>query len=230
MTRYLFALALATATNFVTANTLILHAGAFDTTQGEAQNIGIQGVIGDYFSLDSSHAQNILLGAGYFFDGAPHNNYQWMYGIDAYYLAQTEVTGKITQENYLTALNYSYYLRNIPLYVATRALVKTHYPFDVVFDLGLGPNFITAYNFIERPLNSIAQPDNIFCSHTTTAFSATAGLSLKFSQVIGQHPIELGYRFFYLGEGHLNKTSDQVLNTLKTGTNYANAITFSIAF
>ena len=65
---------------------------------------------------------------------------------------------------------------------------------------------------------------------TTTAFSATAGIGIKLNNVIKTIPLECGYRFFYLGKGHLNTLSDQVLNTLKTGDDYANAIICAVTF
>ncbi len=72
--------------------------------------------------------------------------------------------------------------------------------------------------------NALVQLDNIFTGRTTTTFSATVGASLRLKQVFGELPLECGYRFFYLGKGKFNVSSNQVLNSLETGDGYANAI------
>lgn len=92
----------------------------------------------------------------------------------------------------------------------------------------MADTFIKADGFQENPLDGITIPDNIFSSHTSTTFSATAGFGVKINQIFGPAPLECGYRFFYLGQGNFNKASNQVLNTLKTGSNYANAIICSM--
>jgi len=69
---------------------------------------------------------------------------------------------------------------------------------------------------------------DFFVNKTTTEFSATAGASLNFDHVFGDAPLECGYRFFYLGQGSFNVINDQVKNTLKTGTVYANAVMCSV--
>lgn len=55
-------------------------------------------------------------------------------------------------------------------------------------------------------------------------FSATVGFGVKMNYVFGPAPLECGYRFFYLGQGKLEASSNQALNTLNTGSVYANAL------
>jgi opacity protein-like surface antigen len=102
--------------------------------------------------------------------------------------------------------------------------------YNITMDVGIGPNIIQANNLTERSLDDgITQPDHIFSSQTSVAFSATAGVGIRFNNVSGHIPIEIGYRFFYLGQGNLNKVSSQATNTLKTGNSYANALVITIS-
>ena len=152
-----------------------------------------------------------------------------IYGINAFYLAKTDVTGNVIQENLFTNLSYKYNLTHYPVYVIAKSTIKTKFPqYALTIDTGIGPNFIKADGFQENSLDGITIPDNIFSSHTSTTFSATAGFGVKVNQVFGSAPLECGYRFFYLGQGNFNIATNQVLNTLKTGSNYANAIICSM--
>lgn len=211
---------------------IVLQAGGFNATQGKAQHIGIQGLIGDHFSVTQRNDQNYLVGLGAFMDGPEWADWRFMFGLNAFYLANTTVKGKVTQENLFTNLGYHYSINNYPLYVEAKALRKIFCnQADLTFNLGIGSNFIQAYRFKEYSLDGgITIPDHIFSSHTTAAFSATAGIGVQINNVIRCMPLEIGYRFFYLGQGHFNKTSDQVLNTLKTGQSYANALVASFSF
>lgn len=83
-------------------------------------------------------------------------------------------------------------------------------------------------NFQETSIGSNTIPDHIFSGKTTTGFSVTTGLGIKLNQFFGQAPLECGYRFFYLGKGSFNTQSNEVLNTLNTGSDFANAVTCSI--
>jgi len=51
------------------ASGFVVQAGAFSATQGDAQHININGLIGDDFSVNKNTAQNFLLGLGYYFKG-----------------------------------------------------------------------------------------------------------------------------------------------------------------
>ena len=91
--------------------------------------------------------------------------------------------------------------------------------------LGLG----YTSDFHEKPLDGgITIPDHIFSGRTTTTFSAMAGVGIKLKEVFGQAPLECGYKFFYLGQGSFGKETEQVVNTLKTGNSYANAVMCSL--
>ncbi len=215
--------------NFKNAK-IFLQAGAFNASQGNAQNVNISGLIGDYYTVESQHAENVLLGLGYYIDGFNKDKLNVMYGLDAFYFGPTTVKGDVIQEQLFTNLSYSYSLTNYPIYVATKAFLKNSDKYNVTFDLGAGPNIIRTKNFNENSLDGgVTLPDNAFSGQTSVAFSATAGVGIQFNNVFGHVPLECAYRFFYLGEGKLNTVNDQITSTLNTGYNYANALIFSVA-
>ena len=55
-----------------------------------------------------------------------------------------------------------------------------------------------------------------------------AGIGLRLNNIFDKAPLECGYRFFYLGQGQLKMNDNQLLNTVKTGNTYANAIICSV--
>jgi opacity protein-like surface antigen len=221
-------LTLSTHSSFLPAN-MEFQIGGFEAYQGESNNIGIQGLIGDQFTITRHHDQNILLGLGYFIEGYKNNWINLMYGLNAFYLFQTSVAGNVIQEDRFTNLSYHYQVNNLPIYLAGKAIINNSDRFNLVLNLGIGPNFMTAENFSEGSLDGgITIPDNAFNSHTQVAFSASAGIGIRYNNLFGCVPVEVGYRYFYLGKGHLNKANDQIDNNLNTGSGYANALVISI--
>lgn len=115
------------------------------------------------------------------------------------------------------------------MYAAAKAVIQTPSPhFAITVDAGIGPNFMLTTDVKENSLDGITLPGQMFTGRTTTTFSAMAGAGVKLNNAFGKMPLECGYRFFYLGQGNFNKTSNQVLNTLNTGKNYANALMCAI--
>jgi len=124
-------------------------------------------------------------------------------------------------------------MTNYPVYLSGKALVHINPRYDMSFDLGVGPNFVKTSSFSEASLdNGVTIPDdNIFTGETKVVLSGTAGVGLRINNLIAhQWPLELDYRFFYLGQGQLKAGNDQVMDNLKTGNNYANAIFISLCF
>ncbi|MGC1182021.1 hypothetical protein [Legionella sp.] len=213
-----------------------LQLGGFWTTQGSRQHVDIDGLIGDQFSVRSGADSNGLVGVGLYWDGWTTAYADLSYGVNAFYLPHTSVSGYVTQENLFTNLAYSYSLTNWPIFFGGRADIHTSFlnesfldnripsNISITLDAGIGPNIINAYNFKEYSLDGgITIPDRIFQSHSSVAFSAMSGAGLKFHDLFNKATLECGYRFFYLGQGNLSKANTQVLNTLKTGDSYANA-------
>ncbi len=207
-----------------------LQVGWFTANQGKSQHVGIDGLIGDDFSVSKSSDQNFLIGTGYYFNGLSRKNVSLLYGLNAFYLAPTKVKGKVTQEGLFTNLSYQYSRTNYPIYVSAKALFHCSERSDVSIDLGIGPNIASSGSFKEKSLDSgVTIPDaNMFSRKNVVSCSATAGLGWKVA-VLKYLSFEIDYRFFYLGEGKLKKNNDQVKNNLSTGNSYANALIFSIS-
>jgi hypothetical protein len=210
--------------------TVLFQAGGFYASQGKAQDIGINGLVGDRFTVTHENDGNALLGLGYYLTGLEKNQFSLLFGINAFYLAPTTVQGNVIQEQLFTNLSYSYSITQYPIYLVTKAFINTNSDkYTITGDLGIGPNIIRTGDFSERSLDGgVTIPENPFTGQTSVAFSATAGVGVKFNNVIGRLPLEVGYRFFYLGQGSFSKNNNQILNTLKTGNSYANALIFSI--
>lgn len=207
---------------------IIFQVGGFNASQGDDQLIGINGLIGDEFTVAHDHAENILLGLGYYIDGLNQNRFSLMYGLNAFYFAHTSVEGNVIQEQLFTNLAYRYSITNFPIYAAVKSIINMNSDkYIMTLDLGVGPNIIKTSNYNETSLDGITIPEHIFSGATSTVFSATAGIGVKFNNIIGHLPLEVGYRFFYLGQGNLKKVNSQVTNTLSTGKNYANALIIS---
>lgn len=209
-----------------------VQVGWFAAKQGKSQHIDIDGLIGDDFSVSKSWDQNVLVGVGYHFDGFEFCQTSLLYGLNAFYLAPTKVSGKVTQEGLFTNLSYHYSRTNVPIYFDAKALIHFCECQDFVVDIGIGPNIIHTNGFKEHSLDDgITIPDeHIFSSTTSVAFSATLGLGWRINEIFNNISLEIDYRFFYLGEGRLKKNNSQIKNSLHTGNSYANALTFSIAF
>ncbi|WP_298625095.1 hypothetical protein [uncultured Legionella sp.] len=209
---------------------IIFQAGGYWSHQGKAQHIDIDGLIGDSFTLTKRDDSNGLVGLGYFIDGQNLERVQLSYGVNFFYLPKTSVSGTVVQEDLFTNLSYSYHLTHYPVYAAAKAKANLPVPnMSLTVDAGIGPNFMRADGFAEQSLDGgITIPDNAFSGHSSTTFSATAGVGLQLAKVFGKAPLECGYRFFYLGEGRLSKKTDQIINHLHTGPAYANAVLCSV--
>ncbi len=210
--------------------TIMLQLGGYRASQGSAQNIGIAGLIGDRFTVTQPYGQNVLAGLGYYVDGMNLGQHQFLFGLNAFYFAPTSVKGNVVQEQLFTNLAYRYSVTHYPIYFAAKELVNPNDAYTLTLDLGVGPNIMQTSNFSETSLDGgVTQPDSIFSGQTRVAFSATAGLGVRINHAFGHVPLEVGYRFFYLGQGSLNSINSQVTNKLNTGNCYANALVFSIS-
>lgn len=203
--------------------------GGFISSPGAKQHINIQSLIGNSYTVQDHHTSNGLFGIGYYIHGADKERFEVNYGINGFYFGKSSVSGGVVQEDLFTNLNYNYSLNNLPVYLAAKAIVKnTNKQYNVTLDAGIGPNFIKTSHYSEGALNSYSVPDNAFAGHSSVAFSAMAGIGLRFNEIFGKAPLECGYRFFYLGAGQLNPTNNLILNRIKTGNNYANGFICSV--
>lgn len=205
---------------------IVFQAGGYWSHQGKAQHIDIDGLLGDKFTLAKRDGSNGLVGLGYFINGQNLERVQLSYGVNFFYLPKTSVSGTVVQEDLFTNLSYGYHLSHYPVYAAAKAKTSLPAPnLSLTVDAGIGPDFMRTGGFTEHSLDGGATiPDNAFSGHTSTTFSATAGIGLQLAKVFGEMPLECGYRFFYLGRGRLSKNTGQIVNNLHTGSAYANAV------
>ena len=208
----------------------VVQLGGYWSTQGKSQHINIESLIGDDFTVTSGQSSNGLVGVGYFIDGQEKDLFKMAYGINAFYLAKTGVSGNVIQEGLFSNLSYGYNVTHHPVYAVAKSTIKTKSPkYALTVDLGIGPNFMRTGGFHEQSLDGgVTIPDNAFSGHTTTTFSAMTGVGIKFNNIFGAAPLECGYKFFYLGQGNFSKNTNQLLNNLNTGSDYANALMCSI--
>ena len=212
---------------------LSLQLGGYWRTKASDQFIYINDLIGDRFTVANTTNSNGLVGISYLIDGQEKERFKMNYGLNWFYLPKTGVTGTVIQEDLFGNLSYHYDIKQYPLYAVAKSIIDTPSPNrKLTLDVGIGPNFIVTSHLQERSIpnnnetNTI--PDNIFSGKTTTAFSAMLGAGIQLNHFFGNAPLECGYRFFYLGQGKMNRINDQVINTLQTGTLYANAVMCSI--
>ncbi|HHT9952088.1 TPA: hypothetical protein ACT9K3_001942 [Legionella pneumophila] len=204
-----------------------IHGGGFTASPGRAQDIYIVDLIGDHYSVNKKNSSNALFGLGLSFTGVNNNRFDLTYGVNAFYFGRISVNGVITQEQLFTNLAYSYSVTNIPIYASVKGIMKNsrNDNFNLTLDIGFGPNFMSTNNFNEQSLDGgITIPNYIFVGQEITNFSAMAGIGIRISDVFHLMPIECGYRFFYLGKGNFTSFNNQVINTLNTSDNYANAL------
>lgn len=229
------AILLSFATQAFSDSHLLFQLGGYTSREGKTQDINISGLIGDRYTVKHSADNNALFGLAFLLD-APHTPYiHFTYGIDMFYFDKNTVRGDILQEQAFDNLAYRYQVRNIPFYAVTNIDIpldsNTQRPqYDLTFSAGIGPNIITTSHYHEVSLDAgNTLTDNNFSGRTKTDLSAMAGIGIKINHAFGNHPIECGYRFFYLGQGSLAVSNNQVQNTLKTASAYANAIICSVA-
>lgn len=208
---------------------LSLQIGDVETHQGRDQFVDIDGLIGDRFTVTKHDDNNAVLGAAYYLPSMPIRNIDVRYGLSVFYLVDTEVKGNVIQEDIFENLAYRYKVMNFPIYFSAKTAFDTSVDWlGVNLDAGIGPNVIYARKFKETSLDGITLPDDAYHSNATADFSATIGAGLVFKNALGCNiPLEIDYRFFYLGEGHLAKSTSQINQDLRTGHSYANALIVS---
>ncbi|QDQ39780.1 hypothetical protein E3226_004925 [Legionella geestiana] len=206
-----------------------LQGGFFGVSQGKSQQINIDGLVGNRYTVEDNGQMSGLAGVGLYFDAWSRERMHFSYGVNLFYLGETHVRGNIIQEGVFTNLSYRYSIENLPLYAAAKAIIDMDNPrYAVTMDAGVGPNFMRLSDYRETPLIASVTPDNAFGRANTTTFSAMAGVGLRMNNLIGALPVECGYRFFYLGKGNLHRVNEQYLDTLSTGNTYANALVCSV--
>lgn len=207
----------------------ILQVGGFFASQGKEQFVPIEGLIGDNFTVTDGKAFNYFIGLGYFREWLRTDCLKLLFGLNGFYFAKTDVEGDVQQELMFTNLSYHYSITQFPIYASSKILFNT--PCDrckITFDLGIGPNIMVTSNFKEDSIDGSTIPDHIFEGETSAPFSATVGLGFRYDRAFGPVSVEVGYRFFYLGNGSLKNVNTQAIGDLETGNSYANSFMISL--
>ncbi|MBL7480590.1 hypothetical protein [Legionella bononiensis] len=209
---------------------LVIQGGGFSSNTGKPQHIYINTLVGDQYTVTSKHDKKGLFGLSYLISGPNFKNVLISYGVSGFYFPKIKVNGDIIQENLFANLGYSYEISQVPIYATTKAVIMNHSDqFGLTVDAGIGPNLIKTKTVNTWPINgSNALPERVFSGRSNTAFSAMAGVGFRINHVLGKFPLDCGYRYFYLGKGSFYKRSDEWLNTLSTGDNYAQAVICSV--
>lgn len=206
-------------------------AGYFKADQGKTQHINIRGLVGNTYTVDQSNDSNYLLGLSYLINAGDYNYLNMAYGLKAFYLAKSDVSGSVFQEDFFKNRLYKYSITQVPVYAMARIMTNPfNYRYALTLDGGVGLNVLHTSNYKEYSLaNGIALQDPAFYGKTKTVFSATGGIGIRVNHVVESLAVELGYRFFYLGNGYLKQGNSQILDHLKTGSSYANAIVVTVS-
>lgn len=214
----------------------LVQVGAYSLHQGSAtQQVDINGLVGDNFVVTNNNNWNALVGVGHYLAGQHTQYADLYYGVNAYYLAGVNNTGNVIQEDLYTNLAYSYRITNWPIFFGFRAKIKhlnkkfMHDKLDgILIDLGMGPDIIHTSGFGETSLdNGITEPDHIFSGRTGVSFAATAGIGIRFNHLLNFAPVELGYKWMYLGPVNFKNLTQQT-SMFNTGNNYVNSIVFTV--
>lgn len=209
----------------------LVQLGGYSAIQGTEQDIHLRGnPVSNRFTVKTHNQGSGLVGLGYMLDGPTVlDKFPISYGIDTFFLGQTSVSGHVIQSGRYKNFSYRYKIQNIPLYFDAKTVVNTKSDkVKLAFDVGIGPNFMSASRYFETALNDTVVAKKDFSSRDNVNFSVTVGAGLRFNDAPGRLPIELGYRFFYLGQGKFHINHHQASNALKTGDNYANALVCTV--
>lgn len=208
----------------------LLELGGTYSSQSPTQVIAIsEGSLGNIHSVYRSKDLRFLTGLGYFFDILVENPLSIGFGPQIYYQGKNNTAGLIFIERAFPNLDYLYQTKNIPFYAALKAKWQGQDEVSsLVFNLGLGPNFVKTKGYYERSLDDgVTIPNQAFSGQSRTHFSAMAGLGLQFKIPNNKFAFEIGYKYFYLGEGAL-KPRPGFLNSLTTGYQNTHAFTLSL--
>lgn len=207
----------------------LLHIGGFISHQGIDQHINLNGLVGNHYYPTQKNSGNVIVGAGFLIPATSYKTVDFEYGLQLYYLPGTITSGGIKIEDVLPNLNYKYTMSYLPLFANLKANIATKYDkTKLTLDFGVGPDFMSFYNYREQPLTTATIPNRFFSRQTATEVAALFGVGVKSDRLPGGGSFEIGYRFFYLGTAEFTPNNSQVLNNFKTGAMYANALTLTV--
>lgn len=205
--------------------------GASISRPGLAQDIPVLGCLGDSLSVSNNYVTGGILGITVYADSLEFesDDYALKYAVSTYYLSPISVGGDVIQEQLVNNLDYSYTITNVASYAGLRLISRRDGKrCNFTFDAGVGINQVSTNFFLELPKVAYALPDNAFRGTNINRFSYMFGAGFQIQEVFGKSPLGCGYTFLFLGEGEMTSINPRIPATLKTGNNYANAITCSV--
>ncbi|MCH9756549.1 MAG: hypothetical protein K0U37_05095 [Gammaproteobacteria bacterium] len=206
----------------------LLHIGGFFSHQGVEQHINLNGLVGNDYSPTRRNSGNVIVGVGLLRPGTSYKTVDFEYGVQLYYLSGTTTSGVISIENVLPNLSYSYTTTFLPLYANVKANIETQFDkTKLTLDVGVGPDFMTLTRYREAPRTAATIPNSFYSRQTKTQFATLFGVGLKSDKFADGGSLEIAYKFFYLGQSKFTPNNNQVLNSLNTGSVFANAITLT---
>ncbi len=206
-----------------------LHIGGFVSSQGINQHINITGLVGNQYSPSKKNGGNVIVGAGFLRPMGTYETFDVEYGIQIYYLPSVTAGGNIAIENVLPNLDYKYSVSFLPLYANLKFNINTEFEkTKLTLDFGIGPDFMRLNSYREIALTNATIPSSFYSSQSRTQFATLFGVGLKSDKYLNNATLELGYRFFYLGNGSFSPNNPFVLTRFRTGPIYANAATLSV--
>jgi len=207
---------------------LNVHGGASNNLLGQSQQVSVNLMPSANYTLASRQYWNGILGLS-LLDDRQFLQKNMSYGLSAFYFFPSTVSGNIYQAGAFNNLSYSYLVYNIPIYATAKTILEVpKLPMPIFFDIGIGPNFLLTSKYSEAIINPQSLPDNAYSSSTNVSFSITAGLGVRNDKILPGHPLECGYRFFYLGSSQLTIHNNQYLNELGTGNVFSNSLICSL--
>ncbi|MCH9717356.1 MAG: hypothetical protein K0U52_09780 [Gammaproteobacteria bacterium] len=202
-----------------------LHLGVSQVLTGKAQDVPANLLSPTKYTTFSKNNWSGLVGLAVLKKVYASERYDFNYGVSMFYLFKQPVSGEIFQAGLFNNLGYAYTVQNLPVYLSGKTSIDIpNREQKVVVDVGVGPNIMKVNEYHESRINPATRPDNAFKKNISAEFSTTVGIGLRFNHVLGDAPVECGYRFFYLGASELQIKNMQFMTGLSTGSSYANAL------
>lgn len=207
----------------------LLYGGVYGITQGVQQHIDIQNMIGNEYVPKSRSDGNALVGFGVFRDVYSMEKATIQAGFQLYYLFSSHVAGQVLLENAFNDVNYQYSMSYLPIYAALKLHKPSHYDkLDFVFDAGVGADFIRMNRYHETAVIPGTVPDDAYQAREDTSITATVGVAARVYRFPHDGWVELGYRFFYLGDAKFNPSNSLYLTSFRAGSMYGNAFVLAL--
>ncbi len=210
-------------------DTFFLGSGVFNAKQGKELHIDITGLIGDQYLISSDHSSSAFVTLGALWKVKAVKQGTILIGLDYSFFGNTKTKGDILIENTLRNLSYSYSAHSSVIISSAQlrhSMGKSGN--EAIFEIGLGPNFMTTHGYSEQSLDDTTSTSKSFKGKTTPSLAARVGVSLLTKNLSKTKGFSLGYRLTSLGSGKLKPNTGNITSQLTTGNVYNHAIMLSV--